>query len=256
MSKTCTKEANMGEARHQLWATISGSTASDLESQVNAVIASGIEAVEYRLDLIPRGLWSFVLECPKPSVPWWVAHFGTGIHSRIAHEAISASLSSDATGVIFHSRCEGVDGLVQSCRSQGRQFAAPFHSQLPLTVDAAIDEFRYQESFRPTFRQIAVRAESFDDANALVQATRYASKDGGSPAVGAVFGPQRWARVALPHAGSAITFIVAHRVKNEIDGDDEQLQLSELHDLCKIRNLIANGLRELVTNQQYSDSTV
>jgi hypothetical protein len=231
--------------RHQIWATISGREREDLDRQVKAVAEWGIEAVEYRLDLIPADLWEFVLSGPRPRLSWWVAHFGTGQDSKLAHDAARATIASAADGVIFHSHCEGVGQLVQACRSAGKPFAAPFHGQEPLTLDAALEEFAFQQSLSPSFRKIAVRAHSYDEAAALVEATRRASRDGGNPAVGAVFGRQRWARIALPHAGSAITFVVAHRVKNEVEGDDEQLQLSELGDLCRVSGLMASEFYQL-----------
>jgi Type I 3-dehydroquinase len=235
----------MTAKRHQIWATISGSEKEDLVSQVKAVADWGIESIEYRLDLIPTDLWRFVLNGPRPRVSWWVAHFGTGDESKLAHDAAEATISSGADGVIFHSHCDGVDQLVRACRSAGKPFAAPFHSQEPLTRKEALEEFAYQQSLSPSFRKIAVRAHSYDDAASLIDATRQATLDGGCPVVGAIFGGQRWARIALPHAGSAITFVVAHRVKNEVQEDDEQLQLSELGDLCRVPRVMASDFYHL-----------
>jgi hypothetical protein len=245
MSAADRQENAMSANRHQVWATISGSDEATLAAQVDAVAGYGIRAVEYRLDLIPVELWPIVMRGPQAPVAWWVAHFGTGEQSSLAHDAAGEALGSNADGVIFHSRCDGVEALADACRAAGTAFAAPFHNQAPLTLDAALDEFAWQESLRPSFRKIAVRAHTYDDATALVEATHRASRDGGSPAVGAVFGPHRWARVALPHAGSAITFVVAHGVSNEVAGDDEQLQLSELDDLRRVGGLLTPEFHEL-----------
>jgi 3-dehydroquinate dehydratase len=224
--------------RHQFWATVSGTDRDEIVSQVNTLARWGVQAMEFRVDLIPESLWGGVLNELHPPVPWWVAHFGTGADAAAARKAILATVASEAEGAIFHSRCEYLQELIDISRGAGKLFAAPYHSQEPLTLQGALEEFQYQESLAPAFRKIAVRALSYDDAAALVEATHRASRDGGRPAVGAVFGPQRWARIALPHAGSAITFVVARRVQNEVGGDDQQLQLSELETLAKVRGVV------------------
>ena len=131
------------------------------------------------------------------------------------------------------------------CLSAGKLFSAPYHSQKPLTRVQILKEYNYQETFRPSFRKIAIRAKTALDAAAVVQATYETSMNGGSPVVGAVFGPERWARVALPNAGSAVTFLVANRVKNEVGGDDEQFQVNEFKRLIQIRGIFP-PLRPLV----------
>ncbi|MFY9825430.1 MAG: type I 3-dehydroquinate dehydratase [Thermoanaerobaculia bacterium] len=228
----------MSGSKHQFWATVSGTDRDEIASQVDALVRWGVEAIEFRVDLIPRNLWDSVLHERIPSVPWWVAHFGTGLDAQAAREAILATVASEAQGAIFHSRCEHLRELIDVSRRAGKLFAAPYHSQQPLTLEGALEEFAHQESLLPEFRKIAVRAMNFDDAAALLEATHRASRDGGSPAVGAIFGPQRWARVALPHAGSAITFVVARRVQNEVGSDDQQLQISEVDTLAKVRGIV------------------
>lgn len=224
--------------RHQYWATVSGTDRAEITRQVAALESWGVEAIEFRVDLIPRALWESILHEQVPRVPWWIAHFGTGHDADEAREAIHATLRSDAAGAIFHSRCEHLDELMAASRTAGKPYAAPYHSQEPLTLEGALDEFRHQESLAPAFRKIAVRANNFEEASALLTATHRASRDGGRPAVGAVFGPQRWARVALPHAGSAITFVIARVVSNEVGGDDQQLQIFEMDHLSKVRGLV------------------
>jgi 3-dehydroquinate dehydratase len=234
----------MFAGRHQYWATVSGTDKDEIASQVHALVRWGVQAIEFRVDLIPEDLWDAVFHDLRPAVPWWVAHFGTGADAPAARKAILATVASKAQGAIFHSRSEHLKEFIEASRAAGKLFAAPYHSQEPLTLEGALEEFRYQESLAPVFRKIAVRAMSYDDAAALIEATHRASRDGGRPAVGAIFGPQRWARVALPHAGSAITFVVARRVQNEVGNDDQQLQIAELDLLAKVRGLVdlpANG---------------
>jgi 3-dehydroquinate dehydratase len=223
---------------HQFWATVSGTDRDEIAGQVDALVRWGVKAIEFRVDLIPESHWEAVLHELHSPVPWWVAHFGTGAGAASAQRAVLATAASEAQGAIFHSRCERLNELIEISRTAGKQFAAPYHSQEPLTLQGALEEFQYQEALAPMFRKIAVRALNYDDAAALLEATHRASRDGGRPAVGAVFGPQRWARIALPHAGSAITFVVARRVQNEVGSDDQQLQISELETLAKVRGIV------------------
>jgi hypothetical protein len=226
-------------SNHQVWATVSGTDQGDIIQQVDALIQWGVHSIEFRVDLIPEVLWDTVFGITNLSVPWWVAHFGVGKNADAAKVAIQETVRSQAEGGIMHSRCEYLSELIATCRNAGKLFAAPYHSQDPMTRDAALKEFAYQEGLRPTFRKIAVRAHTYAEAAAIVDAIHIASQDGGSPVVGAVFGPQRWARIALPQAGSAITFIIAHALRNEVGGDDQQLQLSDLDHLFAVKNLIA-----------------
>jgi hypothetical protein len=225
-------------ADHQIWATVSGTRKQDLQADIASLVRWGVAAIEFRMDLVPQNLWETVWRELAPPIPWWTAHFGTGVDADGARSATLQGLETGAEGAIFHSRCEHLHELVEACRSADKAFAAPFHSQEPLSVDAAISEFEHQESLSPSFRKIAVRARTFEDALAIVEATRLASQDGGTPVVGAVFGQQRWARIALPCAGSSITFMVARQVANEVGGDDEQLQLAELENLLNVRGLM------------------
>ena len=237
---------------HQIWATVSGTDRDQIAADVEAVVQWGVEAIEFRLDLVPPDLWKAVLVNLAPPIPWWVAHFGTGSGADAARSAVLATLESEAAGAIFHSRCEHLDELVERCRAAGADFAAPYHSQEPLTLEAALAEYAHQQSISPKFRKIAVRAKSFDDAYALLEATRRCSTDGGAPVVGAVFGQHRWARVAMPTVGSTITFIVARKVPNEVGGDDEQLQLAELEKLLGVRGLMMRASSPRVMEQSLS----
>jgi len=217
---------------------VSGSRDDDLRDQVEALVRWGVHAIEFRLDLIPRDVWQWVFDLRAVPVEWWIAHFGIEEESGEARESTLQALHSEADGCIFHSHCNYVDELKRACLKNGKEFAAPYHSQHPLTLQEAVREFERQASLEPSFTKIAVRANTPADALALLGATGIASAAGGPPAVGAVFGPHRWARVAMPSAGSAITFVVAHRVSNEVGGDDEQLQLSELEALMKVRGIL------------------
>ncbi|SLM49936.1 protein of unknown function [Nitrospira japonica] len=224
---------------HQVWATVSGRDRDDIMKQIDSLVCWGVRAIEFRVDLIPEALWDSILGIGSLPVPWWVAHFGTGKDADTAKTAIAETLRSDAEGAIFHSRCEHLSDLIAMCQKAGRPFAAPYHSQNPMTRNEAIREFEYQATLTPAFRKIAARARTYAEAAAIVDATHTASKAGGSPVVGAVFGPQRWARIALPHAGSAITFILAHAVENEVGGDDQQLHLGDIHHLSAVKDLLA-----------------
>jgi hypothetical protein len=214
--------------KHSIWGTVSGTDLNEISRQTEALAQWGVEAIEYRVDLIPEALWDALLKGRGSSVPWWIAHFGTGSDAPAARRAIEATVASNADGAIFHSRCEQLDDLIRMCSDVDMPFAAPYHSQEPLTLQGVLDEYAFQVSLSPKFRKIAVRAHTYDDAAALIEGTRRASVDGGSPVVGAVFGPHRWARIALPYAGSAITFVVARQVVNEVGGNDQQLQIGEL----------------------------
>lgn len=223
--------------KHEFWATVSGNTKSNLESQIEDLVAWGVKAIEFRVDLMPENLWDFIFGLQEVKVPWWVAHFGTDGASEEARLTIQESVKSRATGVIFHSRYESAEEAAELCRQAGKKFIAPYHSQTPITEDQAMEEFGYQERLRPTFRKIGIRAHSYDEAAGIVSATRRAVAAGGSPIASAVFGTQRWARVALPFAGSVITFIVAHQVRNKFDGDDQQFHFKELEHLMAVKDL-------------------
>jgi len=224
--------------KHEFWATVSGSTRSEVESQVESVIAWGVKAIEFRVDMIPENHWDAIFGLQELSVPWWVAHFGTKEGSAGAQAAIAESVKSRADGLIFHSRYEAVEEAAEMCRQAGKKFATPYHYETPISEEDALKEFEWQERLRPTFRKIGVRAQTFDEALGLVAATRRTAAAGGTPVVSTVFGPQRWARVALPSAGSVITFIVAHQIRNRVDGDDQQFHLKDLEHLQEVRNLL------------------
>jgi 3-dehydroquinate dehydratase len=225
------------EFGHEFWATISGTDVDDIVQQQVAVWKWGVAAVEIRADLVPESIYDEVLARRERQGPTFIAHFGTGDEAEAAAEAITKALKAGADGGICHSRCEALGEIKQACLNVNKSFAAAYHSQLPMTLSAAIREFEEQEANNPLFRKIAVRAESPEDAIAIIQATHQVSLKGGTPVVGAVFGPHRWARVALPHAGSAISFLIAHRALNEVNGDDEQLQLAEADHLQSVRGL-------------------
>ncbi|MEU5633645.1 type I 3-dehydroquinate dehydratase [Streptomyces rishiriensis] len=227
----------LSESSHEFWATISGSSLPDLRAQESMVWEWGVTAIEYRADLIPPAVYGELLRGNGRAGPAFVAHFGTGRDAESAREAIVKSFASDLAGCICHSRCELLDEIRGRCADTGRLFAAAYHSQLPMTATEAMREYEWQESLRPLFRKIAVRAKTVDDVVALLQATSRASQDGGSPVVGAIFGPHRWARVALPSAGSAVSFLLAAQATNEEGNDDEQLQLREVECLQMVRGL-------------------
>ena len=239
-----TNVQGLASSNHQVWATISGADRDDIFRQIDALIRWGVDSIEFRVDLIPKNLWKAVFSISGLSIPWWIAHFGTGTESEPAAIAIRETVKSEAQGAIFHSRCERLNDLINLCKNANKPFAAPYHSQQPLTCEAALKEFEYQESLGPAFRKIAVRANSYAEAAAIVEATQKASSAGGSRVVGAVFGKQRWARIALPHAGSAITFIVAHAVQNEAGGDDQQLHLGDLEHLFAVNDLLGFSVRK------------
>ena len=224
---------------HQIWATVSGTDRKDLMEQIDALVRWGVDSIEFRVDLIPEVLWDTIFEITNLGVPWWVAHFGVGNDEGAARIAIQRTARSEATGGIIQSRSENLRELITICRDAGKRFAAPYHSQKPMTREAALAEFASQEDFCPAFRKIAVRAHSYEEAAAIVDATHLASQRGGTPVVGAIFGTQRWARIVLPHAGSAITFIVAHAVHNEVGGDDQQLSLADIDHLLSVNDLLA-----------------
>ncbi len=222
---------------HEFWATVSGTDVEDIAQQQLAAWRWGVAAVEIRADLVPAPIYDEVLARRDWLGPTFIAHFGTGDEAGVAADSIKKALKAGAHGGICHSRCEALGEIRQMCLDEGKQFAAAYHSQLPMTLSEAIKEFEDQEANEPLFRKIAVRALSPEDAVVLIQATHRASLQGGTPVVGAVFGPHRWARVALPHAGSSISFLIAHQVCNEVDGDDEQMQLVEADHLQSVRGL-------------------
>jgi len=232
-------------SRHEYWATISGSSLQDILQQEETVRQWGVTAVEFRADLIPPPIYSDLLARRAWSGPTFVAHFGVGVEAKIAHDAIVRAIDADVFGGICHSRCELAMEIRHACLDAGKQFAAAYHSQEPMTCAEALREFEQQEVFQPLFRKIAVRAHRFEDALAIVEATHEAAISGGSPVIGAVFGPHRWARVVLPHAGSSVSFILAHQVANEVGKDDEQLQVIEVNALQSIRGLFPPHSGEL-----------
>jgi 3-dehydroquinate dehydratase len=223
---------------HEYWATVSGHDLDDLLDQADSVLRWGCVAVEFRADLIPLDVYERLLDGGAPQYPAFVAHFGTGGEADTARNAVLRAVEAGYHGAICHSRCEALDEIVDACRAEGRPFAAAYHSQEPMSRTEAAEEFERQEETDPLFRKIAVRAHRFEDAVALLEATRDAASSGGSPVVGAIFGPHRWARVAMPHAGSTISFVLAHRAVNEQGGDDEQLVIDDVARLQAIGGLL------------------
>ena len=226
---------------HEFWATVSGEPLAELLRQEAMAWQWGVTGIEFRADLIPEPVFNeLLLENDRRGGwlgPTFVAHFGTGAQAELAQQAIGWSLSTGVAGCICHSRCELIDEIQAACAAASRHFVAAYHSQQPMTAEEALAEFERQELRRPLFRKIAVRAYSVDDVLAVLHATRLAAQDGGSPVVAAVFGPHRWARVALPHAGSTISFLVTQQVQNEVGADDEQLQLAEVDQLQLVHGL-------------------
>jgi 3-dehydroquinate dehydratase len=223
---------------HEFWATISGSTLDDILQQQHSVWDWGVSTVEIRTDLVPRSLHEQVLNTVVQA-PTWVAHFGTGAEAGTARTALHEALAADTIdGIVCHSRLEGVQEMAAAAQSAGKGFVAAFHSQTPVTLDEALDEYEYQGTLNPLFRKIAARAHTVEEALTLLQATHRASKRGGIPVVGAVFGPQRWARIAMPAVGSTVTFVIAHPVPNEAGGDDEQLTIEEATAVCSVRRIV------------------
>lgn len=222
---------------HEFWATVSGDTLDDLLRQQEQAWSWGVSAIEIRADLVPDNVYRQVVARGDWHGPTFVAHFGTGGQAPIARDAVRRALDGGMTGGICHSRCELVDDIQQDCRTAGAEFAAAYHSQQPMTQSEAEQEFHVQAARAPKFCKIAVRAHRVVDALALIAATGNAAEAGGIPVVGAVFGPHRWARAAMPSVGSAITFLVARPVPNEVGGDDEQLTLAEADALRCIRGL-------------------
>jgi 3-dehydroquinate dehydratase len=225
-------------AAHEYWATVSGGPLDYLERQEKALWDWGVTAIEFRADLIPVDAYAALLARGAWRGPTLVAHFGTGDDAEVARQAVVDAISAGVHGGICHSRCELVHEIRDECAREGRAFAAAYHSQAAVTEAEAMEEFERQQALDPLFRKIAVRANRMEDALAVVTATLKAAADGGSPIVAAIFGPQRWARIVLPHAGSSISFIVADRMRNEVGGDDEQLQLSEVSRLLDVRSLM------------------
>jgi len=227
---------------HEFWATVSGRTTEEVLSQEVATWKWGVVAVELRADLMTDESYAQALEQRSAwNGPTFVAHFGTGHEAEAAYRACEQAIEAGAYGAICHSRCELARDIQRLCTASGRHYAGAYHSQYPISAADAIREFERQQELRPLFRKIAARAESFEDAMALLEATRYSSQDGGTPVVGAVFGRHRWARVAMPQAGSAISFLIAHQVPNEVGGDDEQLTINDADLLQQIRSVYPTG---------------
>ncbi len=226
-------------ASHTFWGTVSGSDFDDIVQQQHDLWDWGVSAVELRTDLIPTALHTRVLRGAVKRGPTYVAHFGTATEAPAARAGLHEALGEPTIdGVVCHSRSECVDEVRRATAGARKGFVAAFHSQTPLTLDQALAEFEYQSSLEPTFRKIAARALTVQDGLTLLEATRRAASQPGIPVVGAVFGPQRWARIAMPAMGSSITFIVAHRVANEVGGDDEQLTIEEMTAICGVRRII------------------
>lgn len=245
------------ERPHEYWATVSGTSEEQLTSQQEAAWKWGVCAVEIRADLVPKESYKAVLQRGEWAGPTFVAHFGVADQAREALDSIERALEAGASGGICHSRCERVEEIRLLCRSAGAGFAAAYHSQEALTEEQAREEFIAQQQFQPLFRKIAVRAHRPEDAVALILATSSMAKSVGSPIVSAIFGPHRWARLALPRAGSSISFIVAERVANERGGDDEQLTLADVELLHEVRGLmpdIANSVSKEKTHYTYTAS--
>ncbi|MCG8469377.1 MAG: type I 3-dehydroquinate dehydratase [Gemmatimonadetes bacterium] len=228
----------MPEWEHSFWATVSGSDLDDILAQQRALWDWGVSAIEIRTDLVPEYLHTDVLQSVERRGPVYVAHFGTGADASDARQSLFQALETDGVdGIICHSWLDSAQEMRQAAAATDKQFAAACHSQTPLTLDELLREYDAQAAFEPLFRKIAARAFTVPQALALLEATHRAAQGGGSPIVGAVFGPHRWARVAMPSMGSAITFIIARPLRNEVGGDDEQLTIPEATLLIRVRGI-------------------
>jgi 3-dehydroquinate dehydratase len=241
---------------HEFWATVSGKTIEEVQSQQAATWKWGVVAVELRADLMSAESYAQALDRRSEwRGPTFVAHFGIGNQAEAAYRAAEQAIEAGADGAICHSRCELAKDIRRICKENGKHFAGAYHSQYPISASDAIREFERQEELDPLFRKIAARAESFEDALALLEATRHSSQDGGTPVVGAVFGKHRWARVAMPQAGSAISFVIAHQVSNEVGGDDEQLTIHDADLLQQIRSVYPTSRRAATVTARQSAIT-
>jgi len=227
---------------HEFWGTVSGNSIEEITRQQEILWQWGVTAIEVRADLVPPDTYQVLLDKDEWVGRTCIAHFGIGVDSLVAQDVILQALRTDIAGCICHSRNESIEEISRAVTDAGKFFATAYHSQQPLTPRDALQEFEYQETLKPLFRKIAVRAYEFEDALAIIEATRLAFKNGGSPVVSAVFGTHRWARTALPSAGSAISFIVAHQVFNEEGGDDQQFCVDEVDFLNDAHILLAEPL--------------
>lgn len=223
-------------ATHEYWCTVSGNDITDIALQVNQLSDWGVAAIEYRSDLMPASVYEGVLSSRPPKRPTFVAHFGVGKHASTAFADLERASNTWIDGLICHSRSEILQDVSALARACGKRFGIAFHSQEPLIYEEIRDELERQNAVQPFFRKIAFRASKETDALALIRAVSESSIRPDVPVIGAIFGRHRWARIALANVGSAVSFIVSRRVTNEVGGDDEQLQISQ------VDALIADGL--------------
>jgi 3-dehydroquinate dehydratase len=229
------------DKNHSIWGTASGRTLSELCEAESSLLDAGVEAVEIRADLLPGGVYDARLESSPVSGPTFIAHFGIEGDSILAAEELDkATRCPWVTGIICHSHHPEVEALADLAVRAGKAFACAYHSQLSLTSDEVSAEYSRQSQLGSLFLKIAIRPRSIQDCLSFIDSVNRSASTRAEPVVGAVFGPHRWARIAMIEAGSAITFVVAHQCPNEIGGDDEQFTVAELGLLKQVRSLVPN----------------
>lgn len=222
---------------HEIWGTMCGSSLEEIERQQQKFQEFGVNAIEIRIDLIPPEVQPELRSELELKLPTYVAHFGSeGNEATKAKEELVEWLYCGASGIICHSRSPEANHLSTIAEENDKNFVAAFHSQTSPDRSRLRKELEYQKKFNPSFRKIAVRADSESDVINLIDViSEKTHKD--HDVVGAVFGPQRWGRIALANVGSAITFITPHQIENEHGGSDHQFDVTEFNGLSSISQL-------------------
>lgn len=220
---------NFLKSQQQVWATIAGSNISELNADYNALIEYGVDAVEFRADLMPQ---SVLIEYLKRDfqVPVFIANFNL---DQSVLDCFSQCVDY-CEGFLFHLEHPDKNEIVNFCNENKKFFVAAYHAQKPLQYQTIIEKYNEQAKLNPFMLKVGIRANSFSDAMEMISATKYIVENFQYPVAGAVFGEERWARLALHRAGSNVTFVVARELKNELGDDDKQFTFSDFKQLISI----------------------
>lgn len=217
------------KSQQQVWGTIAGNNISEITTDYEALLRYGIDAIEFRADLMPQAV---LVEFLKRNfeVPVFIANFNL---DQSVEDCFN-EYADRSSGFLFHLNYPNRNKLIDFCTQNQKPFVAAYHSQQPLSYDDIIKKFKEQMTLNPFMLKVGIRAINFRDAIEMISATKFIAENYSYPVAGAVFGNERWARLALHRAGSNVTFVVARELKNEIGNDDKQFTFADFKQLTSI----------------------
>lgn len=217
------------KSQQQIWGTLAGRGLTELSADYETLLQHGIDAIEFRADLIPQSVLAEFLKRTF-TVPVFIANFNL---DQSVEEGFNIYVDH-SDGFLFHLNHPNRQQIIDFCKKNKKYFVAAYHTQSPMKYEEIIEKFEEQMALNPFIIKVGIRANNFTNAIEMVSATKFISENYSYPVAGAVFGNERWARLALHRAGSNVTFIVAREIKNEIGGDDKQFTYDDFKQLTSI----------------------